>query len=216
MKVQVGNKTLTISKWKGKNKKEFIKCINENNQTSQVDNDSKIKDILVYSCINEDVILTPDEFRYVLSRIRAYSLGEDITINFYCPKCGETFEKIFQIKDIIKPEYKKLTEIKVDDLCIKIGDIKNKDIFYEKIKEDNIYELLFKVKSFNDNDTFNLEELEELFDSLDIDILEKVLEIYEEHRFKIDDINSVECECGNTMIFEFDELPGFFPENWFE
>lgn len=212
MKIQVGNKTLTISKWKGKHKKEFISAIN-NNQDNQ--NEEKIKNILVYSCIEEDVVLTPDEFRYVLSRIRAYSLGEEIKIDFYCPKCGETFEKIFQIKDIIRPEYKKLQEIKVQDLEIKLGEIKNKEIFYEKILEDPIYELLFKVKSFNGNDTFNLEELEELFDNLDIDVLEKVLEIYEEHRFQIDDINSVTCECGNSMVFEFDELPGFFPENWF-
>lgn len=211
-KLQVGDKLLTISKWKGKTKKEFIKEISKSKDEYS---DSRIQDILVYSCIEENVVLTEDEFRFVLSRIRAFSLGEEINIEFYCPKCEETFEKTYNISDIIKSEYKELKTINVQGIKIQLTNIKNKEFFYKKIQEDNIYEFLLKIESFNDDDTLTLEQLEEKLEELDIDVLENILEIYEDHKFKINDLNEVQCECGNKMLFEFDELPGFFPENWF-
>jgi len=213
MKIQVGNKTLNINKWKGRHKKEFLKALTADDDLF---NNSELMNILVYSCIDEqNVILTDDEFRYVLSRIRAYSLGEDIDIEFYCPKCGNLYEKTFQIKDIIKYTYTPMKEIKVGDVEIKLCEIRNKEIFEKMTAENPDYEMLFKIQSFNGNDTFNLEQLEAMIDDLDVDVLDKIISIYEKNKFKIDDINVVTCTCGHETIYEFDELPGFFPASWF-
>ncbi|UOK16787.1 hypothetical protein [Vibrio phage phiKT1024] len=210
-KIKMGDKTLTINKWKGRNKKEFTRLLNDPEK-----NEQQMMESLVYSCIDEDVVLSTDEFRYILSQIRAHSLGEDINFEFYCDKCNETFKKTLRISDIIRFNHKPLKNIKVDGVKIKLGEIKNKEIYAEKVVEDPLYDFLMRIEEINGNDTFSLLELEEIIDELELDVLEEVMKIYEDHRFKIDDINTVTCECSHEMTFKFDELPGFFPESWFE
>ena len=212
MKIKVGDKDITIRKWKGKDKKNFIKALN----TTEI-NESLIMETLVYSCIEEDVILSTQEFRYVLSKIRAYSLGENIDIDFYCEACGEVHNESFNINEIIKYTFEPLNEIKVKDVHIKLGDIKNKEKYIELINEDALYDLLLRVESFNGNDAFTLDDLIDMFDDLDIDVLTEILEIYESKKFTIDDKNEVQCPaCKDTQVYHFDELPGFFPSSWFE
>lgn len=211
IRLEVGDKRLTITKWKGKNKKEFTRLLNDPKV-----NEQGMMNSLVYSCIEEDVILSLDEFRYVLSRIRALSLGNELEFNFICDKCKETFTTSLKIDEIIRCSYIPLKEINEDEIKIKLGPIRNREVYSKKIEEDPIYDFLLRIESINGNDTFTLSELEEMFDEIELDTLEKIMGIYESHRFKVDDVNDVQCECGHTMKFKFDELPGFFPDNWFE
>ena len=212
MKIKVGNKNLTIRKWKGKDKKNFINALKK----KDID-ENEVMQALVYSCIEESAALSVDEFRYVLSRIRAESLGEEIKIEFYCTKCGELYTKTFLLKDIISFSYNELKEIKVDGVHIVLGEIRNKEFYIKKVSEDQLYDLLLRIKSYNGNDTFTLSELEEMFDDMDIDTLDKVLQIYNDAKFKVLDVNTVQCpSCSHQTKYKFDELPGFFPQSWFD
>ena len=209
MEIVLGDKTLHYRKWKGHNKKKFISLMNSENDQKE------IADALVYSCIEEDVPLSPDEYKYMMSRIRAYSLGEEIKMEFYCKECGNIFTKDLLIKDLIRFKYKKLDEIKFKDIMIKLGKIKNKDFYLQKIQEDINYDFLLRIEKFNDSDTFTLEELENIIDDLDIDILENIMEQYLDAKFRLDDINTITCDCGHEHTYQFDELPGFLPESWY-
>lgn len=211
MKIKVGNKNLTIRKWKGKDKKAFV------NSLKQEDiNEMEIMDALVYSCLEENVILGKEEFKYVLTRIRAHSLGEDLNVEFYCDNCSNMFKRDFLINEIITSSFSDIDEIKVDDVSIKVGEIKNKKIYVDKVSEDDMYDLLLRVKSFNGDEAFTLQDLVDRFDDLDVDILEKVINQWEDIRFKVNDVHDVDCPHCNTITkYKFDELPGFFPENWF-
>jgi hypothetical protein len=212
MKLIVGNKHLTMKKWKGKDKKNFINALKK----KDID-ENEVMQSLVYSCIEEAQALSVDEFKYVLSRIRAESLGEEINIEFYCASCGELYTKTFLLKDIISYSYNELKEIKVNDVHIVLGEIRNKDFYIKKIAEDEIFDLLLRIKSINGNDTFTLDELVEMFDDMEIDTLDKVLEIYNESKFKVLDVNTVKCpSCSKETKYKFDELPGFFPQSWFD
>lgn len=213
MKLKVGDKTLTIRKWKGKDKKAFVKAFK--NKTLD---ENEIMNTLVYNCIEEDVVLSVDEFRYALSRIRAYSLGEDLSIDFYCEDCGTIHKHDFKIKDIIRCTYSPLYEIKAKDVRIKLGAIKNRDSYVKLVAEDELYDLLLRIDSINGDNSFTLDGLIEMFDDMDIDVLTDVLEQYESAKFKVDDINIVRCsnpECGKEVKYKFDNLPGFFPPSWF-
>ena len=214
MKIQVGNKSLTIRKWKGKDKKAFVGALKKKEI-----NESAVMDALVYSCIEENTVLSVDEFRYALSRIRAYSLGEDISIEFYCDDCGTVYTRTFQLKDIITYVYEPLKEIKVDGYTIKLGEIKNRNVYSKLIAEDPLYDLLLRIEAVNGDDAFTLDSLMDMFDDMDVDVLTEILEIWEDAKFKVNDINIVKCtneECGKETKFKFDELPGFFPASWFE
>jgi len=210
MKLNIGDKEITIRKWKGKDKKNFINSLKKSN----IDQNEVMRS-LVYSCIEEDVALSNDQFKYVLSRIRGISLGENIEIEFYCDKCGTVFKKTFELKDIIRFSYKELNEIKVNNVQIKLGDIKNKEFYLKKIQEDPNYDFVLRIETFNGDDAFTLEDIEQKLDDLDIDVLTEIMKQYNEAKFKIDDVNTVTCKCGKAQAYQFDELPGFLPESWF-
>lgn len=210
MKIQVGDKKLTIRKWKGKDKKNFLNILKEGKD------ENKIIDVLVYDCIEEDVILSVEEYRYVLTKIREYSFGPDIKVDILCNKCQHIDEYNFKLNEIIKPKFKSIKEIKEKDITIKFSTIKNKDAYYELYDKDELYDFLLRIDSINNKDTYTLDELIDYFDNLDIDILENIMKKFNESKFKVDDVNIVECNnCKNKMSFEFDDLPNFFPESWF-
>jgi len=213
MKLKVGNRNLTIRKWKGKDKKAFINSLKEENI-----NEEDVMNALVYDSIEEEnVILSSDEFKYVLSRIRAYSLGEEINVEFMCGECGEIHTQTFELKNLLKYEFKPLKEIKIPGAHIKFGEIANKELYISKIKEDEDYDFLLRISEINENNTFTLNELEMIIDDLDIDVLTEVMTIWEESKFKLDDVGLVKCpNCGDEVYYQFDEIPGFFPTSWFE
>lgn len=216
MKIKVGDKILTARKWKGKDKKKFLQTIQKENIDPE-DLQNTLLNALVYDCIEEDVVLSLEEFRYVLTRIRAESLGEDIHFQFYCKKCDKVFNKTYQLKDIIRYSFKELKSIKVQNIHIELGDVQNKEIYMNLIEKDEIYDFILRINSINGNDAFTLDELEEIIDNIDIDILEEIMEIWEASKFKIQDVNEVQCEhCSDIQIYEFDDLPDFFPSKWFE
>lgn len=215
-KVQVGNKTVTIRKWKGKDRKQFVKLIRDKDLINP-----EFMNALVYDCLDENVTLNAEEFRYVLTRIRAFTLGENIKFKFSCDKCEETFEEERELKNVLRYNYKDIKEIKVKDVIIKIGEIKNRE-FYQKVISENtddvdFYDFLLRVESVNGNDMFTFEQLVEFFDDLDVDVLEEIVSIWNDGKFEIDDINQVICpHCNHKMTYIFDELPEFFPSKWFE
>lgn len=212
MKIDLGDKTITIRKWKGKDKKKFMQELTKENRDEMA-----VMDSLVYGCIEEDVILSRDEFRYVLHKIRAYSLGDKFDITLKCKGCGESEKHELSINDVIRYDFKKIDQINVGDFSIKLGPIQNKEVYVKKVVEDDSSDLLMRVKELNGEDAFTYNDLVETFDDLDLDVLEEVVEIWEEHRFKVDDVNDITCsKCGSSSTWRFDDIPDFFPKSWFK
>lgn len=210
MKLDLGNKTITIRKWKGKDKKNFI------NDFKEEKDQNAFIDHLIYSCIDEDVVLSQDELKYVLSRIRAISIGDDFDMDFYCEECGEIHNQTFKITDVIDFEVSKENLIKSGPVKIRLQEVRNKEYYQKAIQEDDLYDFLLRIKSFNNNDGLTLEELEAELENLDVDVLDDVMEQWENIRFKIKDINKVTCpSCNHEELYEFDEIPGFIPDSWF-
>lgn len=211
MKIEVGGKNLEIRKWKGSDKKHFLAAMRKKDLDL-----NEVMHTLVYDCIEEKVALSPDEFKYVLSRIRAYSLGEEFIVEFYCDGCGNIFKRTFQLKDTVRCTYTPLHEINVQGVNIQLGEIRNKDFYITKLSEDLEYDFLLRISSINGNESFSLNELENIIDDIDIDILTDIYEIWEDHKFKMDDVNTVQCDCGKSHTYKFDEIPKFLPTEWFK
>lgn len=210
MRIKVGNKNLTIRKWKGKDKKKFVSLMKAENP-----DENAILDALVYSCIEEDVILSIQEMKYVLTRIRSLSLGDDFNISLTCDNCDTETTHSFKISDVIKSKFIDRNEIVSGDTKIKIGKIKNKNIYLKKVAEDDMFDLLLRVEDFCGDESFTLDDLIEKFDNLDVDVLEDIIDQWEAIRFKISDINGVECpQCKARRLYSFDAIPEFFPESW--
>lgn len=212
MKIQLKDQEITFRKWKGKDKKNFMKEMSQ-----PVPDEIKIMQALVYNCIEEkDIVLSTDEFKYVISMIRAASLGNEIDYNFFCTECENTVDRKYYITDIIKGKYGHGNTIQAKGVDITLGDIRNKEFYMKKIQEGSIFDFLLRIKEINGNDSFDLEFLMDFFDELDLDVLDDVLQQYDDIRFKVDDINDFVCDCGHIESYHFDELPEFFPSQWFD
>ena len=62
----------------------------------------------------------------------------------------------------------------------------------------------------------SLDEIIDLFDNMDIDEFDNIFNQWEDIKFKIDDKYNVECpSCNDSVVYSFDEIPGFFPPSWF-
>lgn len=213
-------KKLKFRKWKAKDRKEFIK----NLQKDEKIDEKEITKHLVYNCLEDkDICLNINEFKYILTRIRAKSIGEDINFNLICSNCEKEYEVKKELKDIIKQQYKKYKPIKVKDIEIELCDIKNKNFYLQTIEsieteeEYVLIDFLFHINKINDNDTFRFEELIDYFDNLELDIFDEIFDQWDDLKFKIDDISYIECpHCKNKQKYKFDDLPGFFPESWFK
>lgn len=215
MKVKLGKSNeITIRKWKAKEKKEFLNTVRNSESLDALQN------VLVYNCIEENVALSAEEFKYVMTQIRSYSLGDSIELEFFCDKCKVKFLHTIELKKIIKPIISDKNLIETKNYKIKMGNIRNPDFYKETIKnnpqEEKDYDFYLRIESINSDDTLTLEEIVQKFDDMDIDEFDSIFKQWEEIKFKIDDTTEISCKnCSDKVKYSFDEIPGFFPPAWF-
>lgn len=215
MKIKLGNREITIRKWKAREKKEFLNTVRTSESLDS------LQDVLVYNCIEEKVALNAEEFKYVLTQIRSYSLGEEIELEFYCESCKSKFLNTIKLSSVVKPVFNGLKEIKTTNYNIKISDIKNPDFYKKTIKnnplEERDYDFYLRIESINGDDSLTLDEIIDLFNEMDIDEFDSIFFQWENMKFKIDDTTEIKClKCGDAVRYSFDEIPGFFPPSWFK
>lgn len=210
------DKKYKIRKWKAREKREFLNTI-KNGESLDT-----LQGVLVYNCIEGEAAFNPDEFKYMMSQIRQYSIGNTVDLEFYCKCCKNKFLKNIEIDKLIKPIKSNKKEIKSKNYNIIIGEIKNPN-YYKSITEDINYisytkevDFYLRIVSINDNDCMSLDEIIDLFDNMDIDEFDNIFNQWEDIKFKIDDKYNVECSsCNDSVVYSFDEIPGFFPPSWF-
>ena len=211
-KIKLNNQEITIRKWKAKEKLAFIDIIKNKKDKSE------LVDILVYNCIEEDVAFSKDEYKYVLSKIREISLGNEIPLQFTCEHCDEEFIEIIKLDETIKPIFKDADVIMTDKYEIKLSKIKNTS-YYKKVINEAPDELDFylRISEINGNDGYTLEEIIELFENMDVLDFDEIFEEWDKIKLKIDDVKIIECpKCSGKTEYEFDDIPGFFPASWFK
>lgn len=215
----VRDNIIKYRKWKVKDRKKFIKML------SDIENikEQEASNVLVYDCLeNPKVILSPEEYRYVLTQIRKTSIGGDIDFKFTCSACKSPFNVKLDLDYIVKPKFSEYLNIKVDEIKIELGDVISKEHYDKRISdcksEEDIYltDFLYHIKSINGNNTFTFDELSNYFDNLDTDDVDNIFDEWDTMRFIVDDLAEVECpKCGHKENYIFDDLPGFFPTKWF-
>lgn len=211
--VKIRDFNVKFRKWKVKDKKKFI---------ANKDNKIALKESLVYDCLEDKKLaLSEEEFKFMLIQIREASLSDKIEFNFICSNCDKEFNYIADLTEIMKGEYKNYGDISYKGHRFTIGSILNRD-FYEEMIQNSILDetnylidFMLHIKSYNDNDAFTFEELNEIINNLDIDIFEHIFTKWEEMRFKVNNIHNVICpHCNFEELYEFDDLPHFFPDSW--
>lgn len=213
--VKIRDRVIKFRKWKAKDRKTFIMLMSQEKPQEAVNS-------LVYDCLEKETALSPEEFRYVLSSIRAASIGKEITFKLQCDSCEEEYVIKKDIDKILKPEFAELCTIENNGTSIELCEVKNKQ-YYDKAllsckTESELYntDLLYHISLLNGSDAFTFSSLEEYFDNIDLDTLDAIYDEWDKIKFKVNDVNTVKCtHCGNEETYKFDEIPDFFPSKWF-
>ncbi len=218
--VSIKDRVIKFRKWKVKDRKKFIALLKEDDI-----NYHGLTDSLVYDCLeNKQEILTPDEYRYILTAIRIKSVSDNIKFDFKCEnkECEKDYSVDLKLSEVLSPLYEKGDEIISSDTKIKLGFIPNKKYYDDKIKgctPDEIYlvDFLLHINTIDGNDTLGFDELLDYIEELDTNVLDDIFVQWDNIRFKIDDINEVTCpHCDSTEKYQFDDMPNFFPSSWFK
>lgn len=208
--IKLNGYEVNARKWKAKEKFKFKEIISN-------DNIQEFVKLLVYDCLDREVAFSESEYKYVLSQIRSHSLGNIIKLEFNCEKCNTRFVEDINLDDVIKPEYEKIVPIVTKKHNIKLGTVKNKD-FYKRVISQAPDELDFylRIETINDEEVFSIEEVVNYFSEMDIDEFDEIMKQWDIIKFKINDIHSIKCKnCNDISNYQWDEIPGFFPNSWY-
>lgn len=209
----IRNKEVKYRKWKVKDKKKFL---------AYKDDRILLKEALVYDCLEDKKIaLSEEEFKYMLIHIREASLSNRVKYVFPCSVCNEEFEYITDLIEIMKPVYKDYGLIEYKGHSFIMDSIINRSFYEQFVLEAVSFEaaqlidFMLHIKSYNDNDAFTFEELNDIINELDIEVFENIFKQWDDMRFKVDNTHIVKCpHCGFEELYEFDDLPEFFPDSW--
>lgn len=213
MKIELFNKTINISPWKGRDKRLFKDTMDELTPETI----GNILNVLVFASIDKKVILSIEEYKYVLSRIRIISIGDDFKITLPCENCGKTSEHSYKISDVIKCSFKNTQYIKTEKTTLKLMDPLNEDMYLTLVGEWEDNDLFVRIAEINGDDALSFEQVVEYFDDLDLNEYNAIFDEWDKHRFTLNDNHEVTCKhCKFSRVYRFDEIPGFIPENWYK
>lgn len=206
--ITINGKKIEYRKWKVKDKIKLDKC-------------SKIIDkrkVVVYDCLTNKVNLDADEYNYVLSLIRDFSLHSDITFTIECPECGNVETITLPVSEIVSFREADYSPIVTDKLIIVLDDVKDN---YEEIissvnnkLEKYITDFMLHIKTVNGN-TLTLEELNTFINDMDVDVFEKILFEWDKKKSKYSCVKDIQCsECKTLFACDLQNMNDFFPKSW--
>lgn len=213
-RVKLNGEYITYRKWKGKDKKNFVQLFDDEELSLKKTLNTLVDQVIETS---KPRVFSQQEYRYLLSVIRSRTLGDEMEVQLDCSNCEKDFVHKYKISEVIQPVHSTLDEFENEEIKIKFGPIRNKDAYFQAVEENPEMDIFFRIQSVNDRLDFTLEELIDIFDDLDLDTIDEIVKYYEDNKFRVNDLVRVKCShCEHEDEIEFDELPGFFPESWFQ
>jgi len=203
MRIKIRDKNLTVRKWKVSDKNKFV---------------NGDKDALVYDCIeSSDVVLSNEEYQYALINIRELSLSKTpVSYIFNCSSCKKDFDFDANLKEIFKLKFEPYGTLKSFSDTIEVGDILNKEFYYKNVINGNeIADFIMHIKTINGNDCMSFEDMLEFINTMDVDSFECIWADWKKMKSTVTSTSNVQCpKCNSIELYEFDDLPGFFPTSW--
>ncbi len=206
--IDLGHKTVSVRKWKAKDRKNFKKTIKE---TENID--KSIINSLVLNCLKDkSVALTNSEIQYLLIELRKISISNKLVFNYKCDKCDKDNSKDLTIDYVNNFNYKPWKPFKE----VEFGNIKNVNFFNEnKEDDDDINEIAFHTMSINGDISKTFNEVIEFYEEMDVQKFDEIYEHFLNYTFTLNNEAIITCNfCKNKQTFEFDEIPNFFPNSW--
>lgn len=207
------DKEVTITPWKAKTKKEFIKLFNGEQELKEED---LISVLIMPSIDRKEAFYTTDEIQYILTQLKSLSVGDSVDFSMDCEKCKTNFDIHLSIGDIVnyRPSNYGVSENVI------WRDIPTKQIFDDAVKNfpDEAVgeiEMLLHISAYKGVTTTSLEQILEVYNDMTISESQSLIDEYLEVRPLIELSSKLTCtnpDCGQSDDYDFDIIPGFFDE----
>lgn len=218
IKTTISGIEIEYRKWKVKDKLELDK-VDSDTSLTQLDRQLKKREIFVYNCMKERKQLDIEQYNYLLSLIRDYSLHNKIEFSLECSKCKAQFHRQFSTPEIITFRDSEYKEIKVSDKTFKLGNVTNENYDRDILNsfsnaERFIVDFAYHVQEVN-GETLDFKDVIDILTDLDVDDYQTLFTEYDSQKSLCDFSKGITCpECGNIEIYQFDNLTSFFPSSW--
>ena len=215
MNVILGNeKEVEIRPWKAKDKKAFIKLLEDKGENVTGED---ITNVLVRSCMSDpEIFLNPDEAQYLIMKIKEISIGNNISFDMDCdnPDCGKNFDVNITFDDITHYQPSKFPH---QGKVISWREIPSQKIFDDVIKStDEAYmdvEMVLHMDSINGQPIASFQEALEIVDEMELKQTEEIEQEYSEVVAFLELGTKIKCpHCGYEDDYQFDIIPHFFDE----
>lgn len=216
--IKFGKKIVKFRGWKTRDEKAYL-ILTESKEELE---DKDLYDTLVIPCIeNKTMYFTDAELQMLIIEIRKKSLGESFDVKYICKndKCKTVNDIQVQFDEIVNFKNDTVSNIKIDNMEIFFGDVKNQTLLQERTNDKTNVEKLFiemvmRIEKLiiddTVEDTFTYDEITEYIDDLDTKIFDKMIAYYTENLSSISLKGHLMCHrCGHDNEFIFDEIPNF-------
>lgn len=217
-KVNISGLDIQFRKWKVKDK-TLLDQIESDTTLNPLEKSLRKRQVFVYNCLKDPVLLDIEQYNYVLSLIREYSLHNDLEFSLECHKCKHQFLRTFKTSEIVNFKDADYKEVTIRDMVIKFGNITDpnydRDILNSiSSSERFLLDLVYHIEEFNGKKV-SVEELLDMFQELDVDVFQELFDAFCEQRPSCSFSKEVSCpECGQVLNFEFENISSFFPASW--
>lgn len=207
------NKEVTLTPWKAKTKKEFVKLFKGDKELNEKD---LVSTLILPSIDEQEAFYTSDEVQYILTQLKVISIGDNVDFNMECDECHTNFDIHLTIKDIVKytpSNYTKTENIDWRDIpSRKIFDEASKRFPDESVNE---IEMLLHISSYRGTQTTSFEQILDTYNNMSIKESQELIDAYTEVRPRLELSGVLTCtneECKQSDEYDFDVIPGFFDE----
>lgn len=216
--VSISGIDLEYRKWKVKDKLELDK-IDADLTADNIQKMIRKREVFVYNCLKERVPLDIEQYNYVLSLIREYSLHSPMEFTVECTHCKAKFLQSLSTPEIITFRDADYKDITVKDLTFKIGNVTDPGYDFDILNamstsERFLADFAYHVVSINDKEVSPTDVME-ILGEFDVDDFQVLFDSYNNQKFVCGFSKAIVCpECGEGDIYEFDNLTAFFPKSW--
>lgn len=216
--LDLGNgRKVNFRPWTTKEEKEYL-LAKQDDRISE----KEIFEILIKPCLETPIVLTNDEMKYLIIKIREKSIGETFKLTYECQNCKTVNSKDIKFSDAVKFKPSNFKEITVEDVTIKFGPIKSQTAM-EKIfsAENKIDELIFNmvfstekiVYEGDELEAFKTEDLLEFYNSLPTSIMDELANQFIDMIPETEISTKTKCfKCKDEKEWEINAIPNFLWE----
>jgi len=211
MQLELGsNKTVEISPWVGKTKRDFMRLFKDKkDKISEQD----IINILVKPFINpSDIYYSGEEIQYILITLRSISISDNIVDTKKCQKCDVDINIDIPVNDMC--EYFPSKYPIIDD-NIKWKDIKSinaiKDVSKKYPEEPiSLIELLLHIEEYKKEPISSFQQILDIADNMSLKESDETTDNFNRNRSFVGMHYKVTCDCGEENEFIYEDIPSFF------